>query len=107
MNMTDRQFSEILNRDLPQAPASDWFVRKVVNRLPRRTPPPVERWAYAVSLVAVIAYVAWTVSEVMSTGIVTVAMLSGIVGSVAIVFAVVCSIIGAKLAQTDAIGQNP
>lgn len=107
MNMTDKEFSDMLKRDLPQAPRSEWFTRKVINRLPRRTPPPVERWTYALALMAVLGYVAWSVCQVDATGEFTVGMFSGIVCAVAIVFAIVWSIISAKLAQADSIGQNP
>ena len=51
---TDKQIKEFLKRELPQAPVNPWFTRKVMNRLPEKSPNWAARIENAGFLVAAI-----------------------------------------------------
>lgn len=95
----DGRLAGLMKRDVPQAPATPWFVNKVVNRLPRRALSPLERAAYAVGLAAVLGYAAWAVARSMTTGVFTVGMLAGMAAATGIVFAVAANVIAARAAR--------
>lgn len=92
----DKQFSELLKRQLPQAPHSPWFTRKVINRLPDRSTSGIERAAYLLGALAVVAYMAVMCVDIASSGF-TVSMLCGAVASTVILVSMACSIVRAKL----------
>ncbi len=60
-DITDLDIKSMLERDLPPAPKSDWFTRKVMNRLPEKRTSNYAWIEYAAYTVALLMYVwAWT-----------------------------------------------
>lgn len=66
---SDPQLRNLIRHNLPQAPASPWFTKKVLNRLPapkKRIAARIEIWACALAAVATavlgIHYAATTIS---------------------------------------------
>lgn len=60
MEHTDNDIKRLLQEGLPQAPRSEWFTRKVMNRLPERRRPSyswIEYISYAIALIIYIG--AW------------------------------------------------
>ena len=105
--LSDKQLSRLLKHDLPPAPQSHWFTRKVLNRLPGRTPSPIERIAYAIGILVSVSHAGWSVVEVMRTGVFTVGMLAGVIAASVIIMAIVCNIIGIRLARVDDAADSP
>ena len=96
----DKQFSEILKQRLPEAPRTQWFTRKVLNRLPVASSSPLERVAYALGIVAAVAFVVWSLLTDRATPGVTVKMLSGIAAATGILVSIACSVLRAKSVAT-------
>lgn len=96
-NISDDLLREAFHRQLPQAPKSPWFTRKVMNRLPerqRRAVSIIEWLGYLVAVVILGVY--WvrlycevsaamvvTVSNIVSAGVLTI-MTASLIGFVAI-----------------------
>lgn len=76
---TDARLRELLQKSAPVAPHSPWFTRKVMNRLPEHKIKMAARIEYAVYTLAAIAtaiLAAVYASNVIASGVVTVANLA-------------------------------
>ncbi len=71
-NIEDARLRELLDRSLPQAPRDEWFVRKVMNRLPQREAPMhtrVENLSYIIAVLLLVGYAVWFYLGVREAGI--------------------------------------
>ena len=74
-NNVDEQLREIFHRELPDAPQSPWFTRKVMNRLPERKRPTISviEWiGGGVAVAILLLYWLGFVRELTQTQVVTV-----------------------------------
>ncbi len=63
----DHHISEIIKKQLPDAPADQWFVKKTMNRLPekrKRMRSTAEIISYALSVVIIIAGWVWQLTGI-------------------------------------------
>ncbi len=95
--MTDNDLRNVLHRHLPHAPQSQWFVKKVVNRLPQRRVSGLELVAYVVAIVAALAFIAFTAVGVTRVGTLTVGVLIQTAVALGIIGAVGWNIVSSKL----------
>lgn len=73
-NISDENIKVLLKDNLPPAPRSPWFTKKVMNRLPEKRHPAYSRIEYAAySLAAILLVGAWIMllSGIRQTGTVT------------------------------------
>ena len=94
-NIDDIKMRELLDKNLPQAPHNDWFVKKTLNRLPekhRSSVSIIEIAAYLIAILAIITIECYIIYNVVTTGTFTLNDLVWIVslniGLLAIVFAI-------------------
>lgn len=74
-NNVDERLREIFHRELPDAPQSPWFTRKVMNRLPERKRPAISviEWiGGGVAAAILLSYWLGFVRELTQTQVVTV-----------------------------------
>ncbi len=70
----DSRIREIFQKQLPQAPSSPWFTRKVMNRLPEKKAPAcswIEYAAYIVASLLLIAFWGMFCAGVKASGVIT------------------------------------
>ena len=73
-NSDDIQIRELLDKSLPQAPRTDWFVKKTLNRLPQKqgnTISIIEIAGYVIAILAIIAIEGNIIYNVTTTGTLT------------------------------------
>ena len=94
-NIYDIKMRELLDKNLPQAPCNDWFVKKTMNRLPekyRSSMSIIEIAAYLTAILAIITIEGYIIYNVVTTGTFTLNDLVWIVslniGLLATIFAI-------------------
>lgn len=73
-NIEDARLRELLDRSLPEAPHDEWFVRKVMNRLPEREAPMhtrIEKMSYIIAVLLLVGYAVWFYLGVREAGVVS------------------------------------
>lgn len=71
----DRLMAELFKRELPQAPANEWFTPRVLNRLPKRNGRisiMIESVSMVVAVAILVVYIYSEYSTITRTGIITV-----------------------------------
>jgi hypothetical protein len=64
----DKDLKTLLDKELPAAPADEWFTRKVMNRLPEAEAKPKVGWIdKAIDIVVAMALVGWWIAAMVST----------------------------------------
>ncbi|MDE6264042.1 MAG: hypothetical protein K2M11_02740 [Paramuribaculum sp.] len=79
-NKTDRQLSELLKSNLPDAPYNPWFTRTVLNRLPekkKRTAANIEIWVCVIGAIITTVFGVRYAIESYSSDYITVQTLVG------------------------------
>lgn len=94
-NINDIKMRELLDKNLPQAPHNDWFVKKTLNRLPEKHSSSVsiiEIVAYLIAILAIISIESCIIYNVLTTGTFTLNDLVWImalnIGLLTIIFAI-------------------
>lgn len=94
-NIDDIKFRELLDKNLPQAPQNEWFIKKTMNRLPEKRQNSIsiiEIVGYAIAILAIIGIECGIVYKFTITGTLTlndlIWLVSLNVGLFAIIFAI-------------------
>lgn len=89
------QIRELLDKNLPQAPQNEWFIRKTINRLPEKhssSVSTIEIVAYLIAILAIISIESCIIYNVLTRGTFTLNDLVWImalnIGLLTIIFAI-------------------
>lgn len=69
------QIRKLLDKNLPQAPQNEWFIRKTINRLPdknRSTISIIEHTSYIIALLIVLIFDCVIGYNIVKTGLITI-----------------------------------
>lgn len=93
-NIDNIKIRELLEKNLPQAPRNDWFIKKTMNRLPEKCHSSIsiiEVVGYLIATLSIIGIETYIIYNVTTTGTLTlndiVWLVSLNIGLIAIVFA--------------------
>lgn len=94
-DIEDIKIRELLDKNLPQAPQNEWFIKKTMNRLPEKHRSPIsiiEIVGYFIAIIAIIGIEAHVIYSVITTATLTLNDIMWLVilniGLLAIIFAI-------------------
>lgn len=94
-NIDDIKIRELFEKNLPQAPRNDWFIKKTMNRLPEKSHSYIsiiEVVGYLIATLSIIGIETYIIYNVTTTATLTlndiVLLVSLNIGLIAIVFAI-------------------